>query len=51
MQWFRRAADQKHARGQLGLGECYASGEGVEKDTNEAVTWYRRAADQGNATA
>lgn len=29
------------------LAECYALGEGVERDRHEAVYWYQRAADDG----
>ena len=29
----------------------YASGQGVEKDSKEAVKWFQKAADQGNARA
>ena len=28
-------------------GECYANGEGVEKNLGEAVKWYRKAAERG----
>ena len=31
------------------LGWCYNSGEGVDKDETEAVTWYRKAAGQGHS--
>jgi TPR repeat protein len=33
------------------MGLCYAYGEGVEKDSAEAVKWYRKAADQNYAKA
>jgi TPR repeat protein len=35
----------------VSLGICYANGDGVMKDTMEAVKWYRKAADQGVARA
>ena len=36
---------------QLGLGNCYYYGEGVEQNYAEAVRWYRKAAEQGYADA
>ena len=33
------------------LGWCYANGEGVPQDFQEAVKWYRKAAEQGHADA
>ena len=47
----RMAADQGHAWAQGDLGFAYQHGEGVAKDTKEAVHWYRMAADQGGAFA
>ena len=44
--WFRRAADQGHAKAQFILGLMYYRGEGVAKDEQEAAAWIRRAADQ-----
>tara|TARA_R110002072_G_scaffold156742_1_gene307269 strand:+ start:4565 stop:5863 length:1299 start_codon:yes stop_codon:yes gene_type:complete len=49
--WYRKAADQGHAKAQYNLGVMYAKGEGVPQDYKQAVTWYRKAADQGNAEA
>ena len=39
------------ALGKIGLGYCYAKGEGVVQDYVKAVLWYRKAAEQGNASA
>ena len=47
----RKAADQGDASAQFSLGLRYANGEGVAKDSAEAVKWYRKAAEQGNASA
>jgi TPR repeat protein len=33
----------------MSLGNCYTNGEGVEKDTVEAMKWYRKAAEQNYA--
>ncbi|MCD8070178.1 MAG: hypothetical protein LUE08_02175 [Akkermansiaceae bacterium] len=48
---YQEAAEQGNAEAQYRLGECYAEGEGVEKDVKEAVRWWRKAADQGHAEA
>ena len=45
------AAEQGNANAQNNLGEAYYNGEGVAKDTKEAVRWFRMAADQGDADA
>ncbi len=47
MAWFRKAADQGHANGQLSLGGLYYA----RKEYSSAASWYRRAAEQGNAVA
>ena len=47
MKWYRKAAEQGLAMAQLGLGECYTRGDGVEKNPAEAVKWWRKAAEQG----
>lgn len=45
--WFRRAADQGHAKAQFALGQAYEEGRGVNRDRETALQWYRRAAEQG----
>lgn len=37
MKWFRKAAEQNFAPAQYEMGTCFANGQGVEKDTVEAV--------------
>jgi TPR repeat protein len=49
--WWRKAAEQGHAKAQYRLGLAYASGEGIPKDLAEAAIWYRKAADQGHLNA
>ena len=49
--WFRKAADQGHAKAQHNLGYCYDNGKGVPKDEVQAVSWYRKAAEQGYVDA
>jgi hypothetical protein len=51
VKWYRKAAEQNHARAQVCLGLCYTCGVGVPEDDTEAAKWYRRAAEQGHAGA
>jgi TPR repeat protein len=46
--WYRKAADQGHARAQHYLGLKYYLGHGVSQDLEEAVRWLQKAADQGD---
>ena len=39
-------AKKGYTKAQLLVGDCYANGQGVFMDTEEAVKWYRLAADQ-----
>lgn len=45
--WYRKAAEQKNAAGEYGLGQMYAKGEGVTKDFEQARIYILRAAEQG----
>ena len=45
--WFRRAADQGHARAQSQLGVLFETGKGLPADRDEALLWYGKAASQG----
>lgn len=47
----RIAAGTGDPSAQAGLGWHYATGNGVEKNPEEALRWFRSAADQGNAFA
>ena len=47
----RKKAEQGDANAQFNLGWMYAIGDGVPKDSTEAVKWFRKAAEQGNANA
>ena len=47
----KKAAEQGDAQAQYNLGNCYAFGDGVEKNLSEAVKWWRKAAEQGVAPA
>ena len=48
MKWFRKAADQNHAKAQYNIGFMYEHGQGVPQNHHGAMTWYRKAADQGD---
>ena len=48
-QIYWRLAKQGVAIAQFNLGWMYANGQGVEKDSKEAVLWYSEAAKQGHA--
>ena len=39
------------AMAQYNLGSNYGSGEGVKKDSAQAMSWFRKAADQGDNNA
>jgi TPR repeat protein len=47
--WFRKAAIQQFAAGQVNLGLMLEHGQGVLQDQAEASRWYRRAALEGFA--
>jgi TPR repeat protein len=47
----RTKADAGDAAAQFNLGVMYANGEGVPKDSVEAVKWYLKAAEQGVSEA
>ena len=44
----RLRAEQGDANAQAALGDRYYSGQGIERNDDEAMTWYRKAADQGH---
>ena len=43
---YKKAAEQNYAQAQRDLGDCYANGEGVERDGVEAAKWLEKAAGQ-----
>lgn len=47
----RAKADKGDPEGQTDLGLCYSLGNGVTKDSREAVKWYRKAAEQNSDKA
>ena len=49
--FYRKAAEQGHAKAQNSLGYMYSFGQGVPQDNNEAQKWYRLAAAGGIAIA
>ena len=46
--WYRRAAEQGSAIGEVNLAGMYERGEGVTQSFGEAAKWYRRAGAQGS---
>ncbi len=48
VKWYRKAAEQGAAIGQVSLGLCYVSGKGVDRDYSQACGWFRKAAEQGD---
>ncbi len=51
LNWYHRAADQKHREAQFKLGVMYANGLGVEKNVDRARSWLLAAATQGHGKA
>lgn len=51
LKWYRKAAEQGHARAQRNLGSLYEAGRGAVADPAEAARWYRAAALQGDSFA
>jgi hypothetical protein len=51
LQEWRPLAEQGNAQAQVKLGVMYDYGNGVPRDSTEAVNWVRLAAEQGNAEA
>jgi TPR repeat protein len=49
--YYRKAASQGNADGEFGLGNMYASGEGVDRNLAEARNWYTRAAGKNHPQA
>ena len=49
--WYRKAAEQGHAKAQYNLGVMFQYGLGVSKNRAEAVYWYIKAAVQGEEVA
>ncbi len=49
--WYRKAAEQGDGEGMSHLGQCYWSGQGVERSVREAISWWKQAANKGNEEA
>ena len=48
---FTAVAEQGDEEAQLIVGKMYMIGQGVEKDSEQAIKWFKAAAGQGNADA
>jgi len=51
VKWYRLAAEQGFTEAEFGLAQMYASGEGIERDSDRAVELFTRAANQGHYQA
>jgi len=51
VKWFRKSAEQGNEIAQRNLGYKYHNGDGVPKDSAEAVKWFRKSAEQGDSLA
>lgn len=51
VEWFKKAAKQRHQEAQFMLGCCYNDGRGIEQDWKNAAYWWEEAADQGHLKA
>ncbi|PIQ95540.1 MAG: hypothetical protein COV67_14330 [Nitrospinae bacterium CG11_big_fil_rev_8_21_14_0_20_56_8] len=43
MVWYRKAADEGYAPAQVGIGDLYSKGLGVQKNNHRAQEWYKLA--------
>lgn len=50
-EWYKKAALQGDAGGEVHLAALYRDGKGVAHDMEQAAAWYRKAAEQGDAGA
>ena len=48
---YRRASEAGDSTAMFNLAYCYRSGEGVERNWEEAFKWYRRSAEAGHLGA
>lgn len=51
LEQYRSEAERGDAEAQSALGLAYETGQGVDRDYDEALVWYRRAAEQGYVEA
>ncbi len=51
VEWFTRAALQRHSGAQVNLGVAYMNGSGIGQNKATAFGWFQLAADGGNARA
>jgi len=49
--WYRQAAEARHAKAALTLGQMAANGEGTRKDATESARWLALASELGSAHA
>lgn len=51
LHWYKQAALEGDAHGQMAVGTFYLMGWGTHEDTAEAYKWFKASADQGNDDA
>lgn len=51
IEWLKKAAEQGNKSALYRLGQCYESGNGVEKDSEEALRLFKSSADAGEVRA
>ncbi len=49
--WYKKAANQGSARGQVKMGFVYYDGKAAPKDYTQVMAWYQKAAEQANPDA
>ena len=49
--WYRKAAEQGHAKAQFNLGTMYDKGQGVKQDHKEEVMWWSPPQGSGDERA
>lgn len=49
--YWKPLAEEGYVKAQVKLGDMYASGEGINKDSTQAIRWYQKAIDLGSGEA
>lgn len=50
LQWWRKAAADRNASAEYGLGILYEGGSGVSSDFKQAIQWFQKSAEDGQPT-
>jgi len=49
--WLEKASSLRDPHAMFVVGNCYANGEGVQRNEKEAIAWYQKAVDAGDVDA